>query len=312
MLLEITSDILEKGKYVGNRILKDAELMAKIKDNPDIDIDISDFGLKIVIAHESFFLICEELDYYTSDDEIEFVAAEIGCSCDVAEHALWYSHCHSMNNDLVTFIGKCPKCGCSEIFLRGSEEDGEAFYEYLQCDGCKISIDFDEFEEDKSSNMSTFLNLNEKLTLQEKEPVVEPNLRPEYRPTSYIFKVATGYRKLIWRKIQINSSETLEAFADEIMRAFSIDEEHLYGFYMHPKGKRYNVPYYSGPSYRGHTSAKEKYLCDLHLTTGDKFLFVYNYIRESHFMITLVDVVDDVVDFPEVIAWKGEYQYDDY
>ena len=312
MLLEITSDILEKGKYVSNRIQKDAELIAKIKAIPNLDIDISDFGLKIVIAHESFFLICEGLDYYSNDNEIEFVATEIGCSHEVAEHALWYSHCHSMNNDLSTYVGKCPICNCTEIFLRGSEEDGEAFYEYLQCGGCKVTIDFDELEEDESFDMSVFLNLNEKLTLEKVAPIVEPKLRPDYKPTSYIFKVATGYRKLIWRKIQINSSETLETFADEIIRAFSIDEEHLYGFYMHPKGKRHKVPRFGGPSYRGHTSAKEKYLCDLLLTTGDKFLFVYNYIRESHFMITLVDVAEDIIDSPEIIDWKGEYQYYDY
>ena len=311
-MLEITSDILEKGKYVSNRILKDSELIAKIKAIPNLNIDIYDLGLRVVIAHESFFLIHQESEYYSNDDEIEFVVAEIGIPYEVAEHVLWYSHCYNMNHDYSTWVGRCPECGCTEIYQRGSEKDGDAFSEYLQCGDCKITIDFDELEEDESFDLSAFLNPNETLFLQKKSPVVEPNLRPEYKPTSYIFKVATGYRKLIWRKIQINSSETLETLANEIIRAFSMNEEHLYGFYMHPKGKRHKVPKYSGPSYRGHTSARDRYLCDLSLTTGDKFLFVFNYIRESHFMITLVQIVDDVVDFPEIIAEKGEYQYDDY
>ena len=124
---------------------------------------------------------------------------------------------------------------------------------------------------------------------------------------SYIIKAATGYRKGIWRTIQISAAATFDGLSDAILRAFDFDYDHLYAFYMHPKGKKYGVPTYNSPGCGyGSSSADKQMLENFGFVEGTKFLYLYDFGDEWHFWMTFISEIDEITPDAFTVKFRGE------
>jgi len=119
-------------------------------------------------------------------------------------------------------------------------------------------------------------------------------VRPPARFISgtYTFKINLTHRKGIWRRIQLDATHTLEHVHHMIQRAFNLDNDHLYAFYM--DGKRYSELSYNDSRGGEGPFADEIQLGDCEeLEINRKILYIYDFGTESHFDVVLESIDEE-------------------
>jgi len=284
--------------YMIERAIAEKRIPEYLKQEYEGVVDINKFISDIYFSHEEFFTVVEEeLMCYSGDDECDYIVNITGYSKEMIELVLWFEECFRMKMNCVTYVGKCKVCGCDELYIR---EDDELFTSSLQCSKCGEKYSYEDMD-DVECNIDDFIaaHFGNKIT-------IPPPNEGKITNKSYIFKVATGYRKGIWRKIQISTGATLDELSSEILCAFAFDQDHLYAFYMDEKGRKRNVPVYYSPQCDDTPRADSVFLDQLDLTPGSKFLYLYDFGDEWHFTVTLEQEVEEVTSEPYVIAVRGE------
>jgi len=102
----------------------------------------------------------------------------------------------------------------------------------------------------------------------------------------YLFKITNKHRKSIWRKIEIQETQTLGDFDQKIRESFGYDDDHLSAFY---RGKAWSAQGYGEIEPGGQGRGANKKIQDLKLQSGDKLEYIYD-MGESY--ISLVELMD--------------------
>ena len=150
--------------------------------------------------------------------------------------------------------------------------------------------------------------------LKESFPSFNNFLLPEVKKTNkgaFIFKVSLS--KFLWRKIKIKGTNDMGLFANAILEAFNLDNDHLYDFsYTTSNGILIKLYHYainindffddSGCFY-----ADETLVGDLDINIGDNLTFLNDYGSSWYFDIKL-ETIEDLsnLDHPMVIESFGE------
>lgn len=294
--MENTNDYLQqKIKYVKERALAEKRAPQHIKQEYGNKLDLNKFISDIIRLHEEFLnkIETENTLVYSNDDEHKYIAEKTNYSTEMIELVLWFEECYQMKMDCFMYQANCIKCGCDELYIR--EEEGELFSTYIECGSCGKKYSFDDMDNYENS----ILPLNNDI-------VEEAPQKGTITDKSYVFKAATGYRKGIWRKIQISAGATLDELSSAILNAFYFDHDHLYAFYMDEKGRKYNVPAYYSPDCRDEPRADKMILQDFNFTVGTKFLYLYDFGDEWHFTITFDKGIAEATPHPFVVQSRGE------
>lgn len=285
--------------YMVERAIAEKQIPQYLTQEFGDKVEIDKFITDIYSTHGDFLIMVEEeeLYCYSNDEEIKYIADKTDYSKEMIELALWFEECYLMKTGCIIYSGTCKLCGCDELYIR---EDDELFTSSLQCVKCGEKYSYEDMD-DQVSSIDDFISdyLGDKITMQ-------PPNEGKITDKSYIFKAATGYRKGIWRKIQISTGATLDELSSAILYAFEFDHDHLYAFYMDEKGRKRNVPVYYSPQCYDVSQADRVTLDQLGLTPGSKFLYLYDFGDEWHFTITLEKEVGEVSNVPYVIAARGE------
>jgi len=281
--MENENDYLQqKVNYVRERALVEGSVPQYIKQEYGDKLDINIFVSNIICFHEEFLdkIETENIFMYSNDDEHNYIAERTNYSTKMIELVLWFDECFQMKMDCNTYEANCKQCGCGELYIR--EEEGELFSTYIECASCGKKYSFEDIDSYESPKKGTITD------------------------KSYVFKAATGYRKGIWRKIQISTGATLDELSSAILDAFSFDHDHLYAFYMDEKGRKYNVPTYYSPDFREEPGADSIILQDFNFIAGTKFLYLYDFGDEWQFTITFDKDVAETTPHPIVVQSCGE------
>lgn len=215
--MENTNDYLQqKINYIIERAGVEEDILQYIKQECGDKLDLNKFVSDIVQLHEEFLEETEDMFTFSNDDEYSYIAGKTNYSIEMIEIILWFEECYQMKTDSIEYCGNCKKCGGDKLYIR--EAEGELFASDIECGTCGEFYTFDEMYEYENS----ILPLNDDIPANfSQESVITEE--------SYVFKAATGYRKGIWRKIQISAGATLDDLASAILDAFAFDHEHLYG-----------------------------------------------------------------------------------
>jgi len=161
------------------------------------------------------------------------------------------------------------------------------------------------FKNDK--RFSTLLELYTEENLQSDQEKHEIDENQEFK--IYQFKVSYDVDRNIFRRIKIRNDNTLEDFADKILRSFKFDDDHLYLFNM-------DNNYYNGKNtYKRDPFSFEKSvdipLSKLDLKVNQNFQFWYDFGDDWFFQITLEKILDGkTFKVPMVVESNGKlYQY---
>lgn len=289
-----TNDYLqEKLNYVMERASADESIMQYIKQEYGEKIDLNKFVSDIVQLHEEFMEEMEDVYAYSNDDENNYIARNTNYSIEMIELVLWYEECYLMKTDCIVYSGECIKCGGDTLYIR--EIEGELFVSDIECGTCGEHYSYDDMYSLENSILPLINDIIEDVP---KKGVLTEE--------SYVFKAATGYRKGIWRKIQISTGATLDDLGNAILDAFCFDHDHLYAFYMDEKGRKRNVPIYYSPDCRDEQRADQVLLKDFNFVIGTKFLFMYDFGDEWHFTITFDKEVAEKTPIPLIVQHRGE------
>lgn len=283
----------QKINYVTERAIAEESILQYIKQEYGDKLDLNKFVSDIVESHEDFLEENKDMMAYTNDDEHEYIAGKTNYSTEMIELILWFEECYLMKTDCIEYGGECIKCGGDKLYMR--EVKDELFVSEIECAACGEHYSLDEMYEYENNLLPLSVNTIEDSPI---ESVVTED--------SYIFKAATGYRKGIWRKIQISTGAKLDDLAYAILDAFCFDRAHLYAFYMDEKGRTRNVPVYYSPECRDNPRADRVRLKDLNFAAGTKFLFLYDFGDEWHFTITYEKEVAEETQLPFIVQYRGE------
>ena len=302
--------------YVLNRINIDDSVMELIRKESKVSKRIEEIVSEIVKLTEEF---CERMndeeDFVLSyNNEQDYVVDMTDYSTEIVEIVLWFYECCKMNDNLIEHLAKCNKCDHTGLFPK--EGDNGLFDIVFECGKCNQRFTWDEVYDVDDDNQ-IYIDFDERLPLQER--MIIPLKDVSKTSTSYIFKAATGYRKAIWRKIQISTAATLDDLSIVVLDAFNFDYDHLYAFYMDQKLRTRRVPTYYSPRC-GYTydSADQVMLESFNFKPKDKFLFLYDFGDEWHFTMTFEKEIEEVTPKAFVIKSAKEppsqyrfYDYDD-
>lgn len=144
---------------------------------------------------------------------------------------------------------------------------------------------------------------------------------------TYVFKIKLKHCKKIWRKVEIQSDQTLHSLAYAILDAFKFDYDHLYSFFMsnklwdkyseiaHPDSRSDadDDVYSFLDEIRGTVTPKPKIadevkLNSLKLVPKQKFLFLYDYGDCWQFEVEFVKEIENAnsdIKYPRVIESQG-------
>ena len=109
----------------------------------------------------------------------------------------------------------------------------------------------------------------------------------------YVFKVAIS--SSCWRQIILDGSSTLQDLHNWIQRAFSFDDDHLYGFFMDNKPFSQNC--YNSPMDTQGPYVHNVTIAELYLDEGQQFLYIFDFGDEWHFQI----IVEKINEGMEVV-----------
>ena len=120
---------------------------------------------------------------------------------------------------------------------------------------------------------------------------------------TYLFRVALS--KQVWRKIKFSSNHTLLTLHHAIQEAFQFDSDHLYSFFM--DGIPWSDEKFSSPFEDEGPHADEVRIGELGLTTGQTFLYLFDYGDEWRFHVTLEEIRQDEKPpkEPRIVESKG-------
>lgn len=288
-------DLKEKISYVVSRAIAEGTVPRYLAQADNGARRIEDVASDIVNREEQFFEKLDEgLEGFEYDDEYAYVSETAEYPAEISDLLLWFCECYQMMNGDVLYVGNCQKCGSDTLYIR--EEEGILHGSFIECGNCGEEYTYDQLAE--------FEGL---LPLQEEEEEEEEERLPDANEITYIFRVKTGYRKSIWRDIQISAAATLEALSNAILDAFEFDDDHLYAFYMDPKGRRRDVPTFYAPAceYESANAGKQR-LQDFNFAEGAKFLYLYDFGDEWEFFVTFVKSTDAVTPGAFVILSHGD------
>jgi Plasmid pRiA4b ORF-3-like protein len=154
-----------------------------------------------------------------------------------------------------------------------------------------------------------------------------PSKQTEARlPAIHVYKVALKYRKSIWGRIEISSTQTLDDLHWAIFDAFDRDDEHLYAFYLTKPGDRgrqalLNAKQFVHPDAleafdEQARDASEVQLCVMGLRRGRKFEYEFDFGDSWRHDVTFEgeQPADPEVTYPRVVESKGKSppQYPDF
>ncbi|MDC3418094.1 IS1096 element passenger TnpR family protein [Aquibacillus salsiterrae] len=111
-----------------------------------------------------------------------------------------------------------------------------------------------------------------------------PRSERAYTPGVYTFKVA--YDKYSWCKVVLSAKHTMNDLHDIIIRAFQLDDDHLYSFFM--DGIKWSRECIVSPNdISGDTNAAETTIGSVGLRLGKRFLYLFDYGAEWTFTVTV-------------------------
>lgn len=123
---------------------------------------------------------------------------------------------------------------------------------------------------------------------------------------TWVFKVALGWNRRIWRTVELLESQTLHDFHHIIQTAFDWDDDHLYAFFMTNKAWDRRESY-GGPN-SDMPSASRVRLNKLGLRPRQKFLYIFDFGDDLRHEITVVGqgTVDASAKYPRILQIRGE------
>ena len=131
------------------------------------------------------------------------------------------------------------------------------------------------------------------------------------------FKAKLGWRKRVWRSIEIPDHLTLEDLSNAIHRAFGLSvDEHLHAFYLSGKTLDRKSEYID-PRVEDDLVPRtsDTTLKSLRLQPRQKFLFLYDFGDSLKFEVELITVIDqdptDKNSYPRIVKTNGEWVYDE-
>ena len=130
-----------------------------------------------------------------------------------------------------------------------------------------------------------------------------PPDEPTNNQGTLVWKVSIGS---VWRRIEINSSNTLKALADTILSAFNFDDEHLYCFeVLDLRGRLMRFEHPDHDLFDGPADSVE--LGQLPLSCGDHILFWYDFGDDWKFDVVLEAIREQsTVRKPKIIERSGK------
>ena len=126
----------------------------------------------------------------------------------------------------------------------------------------------------------------------------------------YQFKVSLKEMPGIWRIIEIKGNQMLSSLHKAIFNAFDRFDEHLYSFFMSnkpfDKESEYNLP--DPDDYRWETDATRIRISTLHLKSGQKFLYLFDYGDSWWHQVEVIKISEEVPEgiYPRVIKKNGK------
>jgi len=126
----------------------------------------------------------------------------------------------------------------------------------------------------------------------------------------YQFKVSLEETPGIWRIIEIKETQMLSSLHKAIFNAFDRFDEHLYSFFMSnkpfDKESEYNLP--DPDDYTWGTDATRTGISTLHLKSGQKFLYLFDYGAEVFHEVGVIKIIEEVPEgiYPRVVKKNGK------
>ncbi len=111
----------------------------------------------------------------------------------------------------------------------------------------------------------------------------------------------------IWRLVELKETQTLQDLHKVMVQSFGLKGKHLYAFYM--SGKRWDSDTeYGGPAAGTPKKAIKAELGKLKLAKGKTFLYIFNFIKESWFVVEYMEdqTVVPKVSYPNILESVGE------
>jgi len=288
-------DFTDEIAYVVERANAEGSIPRYLETEYKNERSINELVSEIVILYEK--ILGSEIEGYSGssdDDANEYIAKKTGYSIEIIVLALWFYECFLMENDRIVYCNVCLNCGHDVLYIREDRDD--MFFSYIECGKCKTIFGFEEFLEDDDDFFESY-------------PDEGFRFRRDVNDTnkSYIIKAATGYRNGIWRKIRISAAATLDDLSDAILTAFDFDDDHLYAFYMDQKLRKRGVPTYYSPQCGGGSSRADRCMLEeFGFQPKQKFLYLYDFGDEWHFVMTFEKEIDEATPTAFVVASKGE------
>ncbi len=126
---------------------------------------------------------------------------------------------------------------------------------------------------------------------------------------AYTFKVKNFYQKRSWQAIELKGTQTLDDLANAIINTFSLDQGHLYSFFMNNKAWSEEYEITSPYNNNGKNTATKHKIHKLKLYEKQKFLFLYDFGDEIKFEIEFTGAapIDNRAKYPRVVKASKDY-----
>jgi len=124
---------------------------------------------------------------------------------------------------------------------------------------------------------------------------------------TFVYRVFPEGSPTIWRLVELKETQTLQDLHKILAQGFGLPGKHLYAFYL--SGKRWDADTeYGGPSAGTPKKAIKAELGKLKLAKGQTFLYVYNFIRETWFVVENMEEQMAVpkAAYPRILETVGE------
>lgn len=119
---------------------------------------------------------------------------------------------------------------------------------------------------------------------------------------SFVFKVSV--KRSVWRTIKTSSEHTFEDLHLAIQDAFAFDKDHLYAFFMEGIPWSWHVLYAPGTDEGPY--ADQVRIGDVELWSNQRFLYLFDFGDEWHFIVEVLEVSDEPGPAsPEIVEKKG-------
>lgn len=131
-----------------------------------------------------------------------------------------------------------------------------------------------------------------------------PRAERKYTNGMHTFKIA--FDRSAWRKVALSSKHTMEDLHKVIIKAFEFDDDHLYSFFM--DGTKWSSNCIVSPGDNsGDPNAAETTIGSVGLSSGHRFMYLFDYGDEWMFTITVEQIkeTDSEPITPHIIEQYG-------